>query len=99
MPYFIETFDDPSRAHVRQEAYQAHLDFLAAQAELLLACGAKLDDEEQKTSGGVYLVDLETRAEAEAFIAKDPFYQHHLFATVNVTRWRKAYLDGANYLS
>lgn len=99
MPYFIETFDAPAHAHIRQQVYQEHLDFLAAQAHVLLACGAKLDDEGQHAAGGVYLVDVETRAEAEAFIEEDPFSQNHLFETVNITRWRKAYLGGVNFLS
>lgn len=98
MPYFIETYDDPAHAHVRQEVYQEHLDYLAAIAPKLLACGAKLDDEGVNASGGVYLVDVETREAAQELIAKDPFYRNGLFANVEITRWRKAYLDGKNYL-
>ena len=49
-------------------------------------------------SGGVYLVDLETREEAERFIANDPLFQADLFERVSVTRWRKAYLDGECFL-
>ncbi|MGO1182292.1 MAG: YciI family protein [Micrococcaceae bacterium] len=99
MTYFIETFDAPDRAYVRQQVYQEHLDFLSENAHMLLACGAKLDDAGERASGGVYLIDVETRTEAENFIAADPFYQHGLFGTVNITRWRKAYLDGQNFLA
>lgn len=98
MPYFIETYDDPERAHIRQEVYQEHLDFLEAVAPKLLACGAKLDDEGVKASGGVYLVDVETSAQAEELIQQDPFYIHGLFSNVEITRWRKAYLDGNKFI-
>ena len=98
MPYFIETFDDPEQAHIRQEVYQEHLDYLDAIAPKLLACGAKLDDEGAKASGGVYLVDVDTQAAAQKLIEADPFYSHGLFANVEITRWRKAYLDGKNFL-
>ena len=93
MPYLIETYDAPERAHLRQQNYQAHLDYLAANASLLLACGAMLDDAGEQASGGIYLVDLDDRAAAEAFIAADPFHHAGLFREVVVTRWRKAYLN------
>lgn len=99
MPYLIETYDDPASAHVRQERYQEHLDFLDRNASLLLACGAKLSDDGARADGGIYLVDLDSREEAEELIAQDPFSQGGLFRKVVVQRWRKAYLDGTCHLS
>ncbi|MFC7401425.1 YciI family protein [Citricoccus sp. GCM10030269] len=98
MPYMIETYDAPERAHVRQERYAEHLEFLAEHAQLLLACGAKLADDGTHAEGGIYLVDLETREEAEAFIARDPFSRGNLFRDVVIRRWRKAYLNGECFL-
>jgi len=46
----------------------------------------------------LYVVDLDTREEAERFIAKDPFALAGLFERVTITRWRKAYVDGRGYL-
>ena len=94
MPYIIETFDKPDHQALRQQHRPAHLDFLAQHAALLLACGAKLHDDGSDMGGGLYVVDLDTRAEAQAFIATDPFYQAGLFAEVRITRWRKAYVAG-----
>jgi hypothetical protein len=98
MPYFIETFDKPDHQQVRLDNRAEHLAFLEENKALLLACGAKLADDGDAATGGVYLVDVETRAEAEAFIAKDPFTKVDLFAEVKIARWRKAYLDGKGYL-
>lgn len=98
MPYLIETFDDPAAAHVRPDRYQEHLEFLERHAHLLLACGAKLSDDGERANGGIYLVDLDTREEAEQLIAQDPFSQGGLFRQVVVQRWRKAYLDGVCHL-
>ena len=94
MPYIIETFDKPNHQAVRQQHRPAHLDFLAQNAALLLACGAKLQDDGSDLGGGLYVVDLDTREAAQAFIAADPFYQADLFAEVRITRWRKAYVAG-----
>lgn len=58
MPFLIETFDKPDHAHVRAREREAHLAFLARHRALLLACGAKLDDDGTAASGGIYIVDL-----------------------------------------
>jgi len=94
MPYIIETFDKPEHQAIRQAHRPAHLDFLARNAGLLLACGAKLQDDGSDMGGGLYVVDLDTREAAQAFIESDPFYQADLFAQVRITRWRKAYVAG-----
>ncbi|SDR52190.1 hypothetical protein SAMN05443245_7126 [Paraburkholderia fungorum] len=98
MPYIIETFDKPGHADMRARERDTHLAFLEKHKALLLACGAKLNDDGSGAGGGVYVVDLETRDEAEQFIAADPFFLVGLFERVTITRWRKAYLDGECYL-
>ncbi|MBA2933909.1 YciI family protein [Sphingomonas sp. CGMCC 1.13654] len=99
MPYFIETWDKPDHQQVRAAHRPAHLEFLAAHADTLLACGAKLHDDGQDRGGGVYIVAIEDRAEAEAFIAADPFSTAGLFERVSIIRWRKAYFDGRSFLA
>jgi uncharacterized protein len=98
MAFLIETFDKPGHADVRARERDAHLAFLAQNKALLLACGAKLNDDGSSAGGGIYIVDVETREEAEHFIAQDPFTHVELFESVKIVRWRKAYVDGACYL-
>lgn len=98
MPYMIETFDKPGTLDLRTKVREEHLAFLKDNAALLLACGAKLDDDGDAAGGGLYVVDLETRAEATAFIEADPFFKAGLFEQVVIQRWRKAYVDGVCYL-
>jgi uncharacterized protein YciI len=98
MPFFIETFDKPGHAQLRLATRDEHLAFLAQHKRLLLACGAKLTDEGENAGGGVYIVDVQTREEAEQFIAQDPFTLAGLFEQVNIVRWRKAYVDGDCFL-
>jgi uncharacterized protein YciI len=94
MPYLIETWDKPNHQPVRQQARPAHLLYLEGIAPRLIACGAKLNDDGADAGGGIYIVDVETRAEAEALIAADPFTAADLFQRVEIRRWRKAYVDG-----
>ncbi|SJN14333.1 hypothetical protein CZ787_14620 [Halomonas citrativorans] len=98
MPYMIETFDKPDHHERRLEMREAHLAYLDAHKEHLLACGAKLSDDGATASGGLYLLDCETRDAAQAFIDDDPFSQADLFERVVICLWRKAYLDGVGYL-
>lgn len=95
MAYLIETFDKRDHQAVRQMHREKHLRFLEENKSLLLACGAKLDDDGKDLGGGVYIVDVDTREQAQAFIEADPFYKDaNLFERILITRWRKAYVAG-----
>jgi uncharacterized protein YciI len=98
MPYIIETFYKPGHEQVRNDHRPSHLVFLEQQKKRLLACGAKLKDDGSDGGGAFYIVDVDTRAEAEAFIAADPYSRAEIIQTINLTRWRKAYIDGLSYL-
>jgi uncharacterized protein YciI len=94
MPYAIQTIDKPDHGARRAELRAAHLEYLKGHQQKLLAAGALTDDQGQGGSGGILLVDTDDRAEAERFIANDPYTLGGLFASVTVTRWRKAFFDG-----
>ncbi|WP_312540367.1 YciI family protein [Achromobacter mucicolens] len=98
MPYIIETFDKPNHQDMRQQHRAKHLQYLDANKQLLLACGAKLQDDGKDAGGGLYIVDVDTREAAQQFIDADPFAQADLFERVTITRWRKAYVDGVCHL-
>lgn len=98
MPFLIETWDKPDSQALRQQHRAAHLQFLADNAAKLVAVGAKMADDGGDGGGSFYIVDVETREEAEAFLAADPFTQAGLPGRHVATRWRKAYLDGKSYL-
>lgn len=93
MPFLIETRDKPAHQHVRQASRSAHLEFLERNKNLLLACGAKLNDDGSDAGGGIYIIDVDSREAAQQFIAEDPFTEAGLFAEVRITHWRKAYLN------
>lgn len=94
MAFMIETWDKPGHQQLRRDTRNEHLEFLERNKHLLLACGAKLNDDGSDQGGGIYIVDLETREEAQRLIDEDPFSRVELFERVNITRWRKAYVAG-----
>ena len=94
MPYVIITTDKPDGLSLRQQVRAEHLDFLTRHQAKLLAAGAQTADDGSGGAGGVIIYDTDDRAEAEAFIADDPFTKAGLFSDVRVVRWRKAFFDG-----
>ena len=98
MPYAIQTKDKPDHGNLRAELRDAHLAFLNANLDKLLAAGAVIDDDGTGGHGGILIVDTDDRTEAEAFAADDPFTKAGLFESVTVTRWRKAFFNFENLL-
>ena len=93
MPYLIDATDKPDGHALRQTHRPAHLRFLEDNVATLIAAGAKLSDDGASAWGSVYILDVEERAAAEAFIAGDPYSAARLFASVAITRWRKGFFD------
>ncbi len=93
MPYAIQTTDKAGAEDIRRDNRAAHLEYLTKHRKLLLAGGAIINDDGSGGHGGILLVDTDDRAEAERFVAEDPFTKAGLFENVTVTRWRKAFFN------
>lgn len=93
MPFMINADDRPDTAALRQTIRPDHLAFLVSRQSQLIAAGAKLSDDGKATHGSFYIIDTDERAEAEAFIAADPYSHAGLFGSVRIERWRKAFFD------
>jgi uncharacterized protein YciI len=95
MPFMIDATDKPKSEALRRDTRPEHLAFLEHSLPKLLACGAKLRDDGETAWGSFYIVDVEDRASAEAFINDDPFSKAGLFETVAISRWRKGFFNFA----
>lgn len=94
MAFLILTIDKPDSADIRAQFRAQHYAFLEAQVDRLIASGGLQDDAGATFVGAAILLDCETRAEAETFVEQDPFTAAGLFETVQIVRWKKAFLDG-----
>jgi uncharacterized protein YciI len=93
MPFLIDADDREGAADLRRQIRPDHLVFLTGCETRLLAAGAKLADDGATALGSFYILDTDERADAEAFIAEDPYSKAGLFGSVRITRWRKAFFD------
>jgi len=95
MPWVIISEDHPDRRHLRQDdaLMQEHIDYEAAIKDRILAAGSTRSDDGETPTGGLLILDVETREEAEALFNADPFTRAGLRANVIMTRWFRAFWD------
>ena len=79
----------PNFAALREKNLQAHLDFLRSQKKILVLSGGTTSDDGQEFTGSLLIVNVGSRAEAQAFEAGDPFAQAGMFRDVQIRRMRK----------
>ena len=96
MPYMIRTYDKPDAAELRAAHRAAHLEYLRGYTARILAAGGFLNDDGSVGKGGMIVLDTDSRAEAEALIANDPFTLAGVFEKVEIQRWRKVFYNGVD---
>lgn len=94
MPFLITVTNDPARAHLLRSLTAAHEAYLERHLDGILAAGPLKDDTGTRVIGGMILLDVETRAEAEAFFAQDPLTIAGLRGSVTMTRWDGTFFAG-----
>ena len=79
----------PGCAERREKNLQPHLDYLHSQKKILVLSGATLSDDGKNYVGSMLVVNVGSRAAAQAFVDGDPFQKAGMFASVSITRMRK----------
>lgn len=86
MAYVLLCRDKTGALQTRLDNRPVHLDFLKGSGKVIFA-GPFIEDE--KPVGSMVVLDVATRAEAEAFAAADPYAVAGLFDEVVIREWRK----------
>ena len=89
MLWTISRVAAPNFAAMREKGLQAHLDYLHSQKSILVVSGATLTDDGKEATGSLLIINVNSRAEARAFVDGDPFTKDGLFTKVTITRMRK----------
>ena len=97
---FIVQFEDiyadqPERLPERAQHMPAHLAFLAAHGEQVIAAGALRDSADGVPNGGIWILNMENKVAAESFYKDDPFWKAGLRKSVRVSLWAKAFWSPA----
>lgn len=89
MLWTISCLDNPNTAAARAANLQPHRDYLQSQKGILVLAGATQTDDGKEAIGSLFVVNVNSRAEAKKFSDGDPFTQNGVFANITITRMRK----------
>jgi uncharacterized protein YciI len=89
MIYGVDKAGEAGRG-IRAAQREAHFAYLERHKDLIVLGGATLaDPPDDARTGSVLIVNVPTRAAADAFAAGEPFRKAGLFAAYTVTRMRR----------
>ena len=89
MLWAISRVAAPNFAALREKNLQPHIDYLKSQKKILVLSGGTTSDDGKEFVGSLLIVNVGSRAEAQAFVDGDPFTKAGMFRDVKVTRMRK----------
>jgi uncharacterized protein len=93
LPYLIDTIIQPELTARREELREEHLGYLDSNIRMVLAAGAKLEDDGTLANGSFYLIDTDNADEARGFIDNDPYVKNGIVSNISLTRVRKGFFD------
>lgn len=96
MRFAILFEDDPAKAEMRSRHMAEHLAFLEAHGGEILAAGPLADGTEP--AGGLWIVEADNAARAEALVHADPFWPTGLRRSVRILAWTRVFTDGARLI-
>ena len=83
MPFHIHCHDDPAKPDLRARLRVIHLEYMIAHKPDILF-GGPLKDAQGRSIGSTFALRYETRAEVDAFLAKEPYTQNGLFVSTEI---------------
>jgi uncharacterized protein YciI len=97
MLYILYCRDDPSRsARIRSQFLSEHLQYLERHQDILLLGGAMLAEDGKTRVGSTLVLNVRDREQAIAFSRDEPFRRAGLYASIDITRMRRAQWFPAN---
>lgn len=93
MLFVIHAIDKPASTDLRMKTRPAHLEYLTAAGQKVLAAGPTLTEDGAGMTGSVLIIEATDRAGAEDFARNDPYAKAGLFQDTAITPWRKVFFN------
>src|SRR5882672_821409 len=95
MAWLVVSDDNESGPAIRADAriMAAHWQYELANRDIILAAGSLRDDDGVTKTGSLLVLDVATRAEAEAFFANDPATKAGMRGTTSIRYFNAAILN------
>ena len=91
MHFVLYCLDKPGHANVRADNRPAHVEYLKASADKIVAAGPLLSEDGEGMVGSTLILELADKTEAEAWAANDPYAKAGLFQSVDIRPWKKVF--------
>jgi uncharacterized protein YciI len=89
MLWLITRVINPRNTESREPTLPKHREYLHSKKDILLLSGPMQDDGGTESIGSVFIVNVNTRAEAKAFLDGDPFAKTGHYMDEKIIRMRK----------
>ncbi len=91
MHFVIYCLDKPDHMQVRMDNRPAHVEYLKAHTDKIVAAGPMLKDDGEGMNGSTLIMEFGDKAEAEDWAANDPYAKAGLFQSVDIRAWKKVF--------
>lgn len=78
---------------IRRRVQQSHRDYVKSRKGILVLCGPKQSDDGTEIIGALFIINVNSRSEAQAFADGEPYTHAGLRKSVTITRMRVAQLN------
>lgn len=93
MAYLVLFDDHLDTEELRKEYRPAHVEHLKTKLDKIIS-GGPMFNEAGQACGGAIVLDVDDKAEADAFAANDPYTAMGVHKSHTVTEYRPSFFDG-----
>ena len=93
MQFIIRAFDGENKLEKRMEVRPRHLENISRVKDKIICAGGLLD-EDAKMKGSVLVMEFDSRAVLDEYLASEPYITEHVWEKVKVDRMNVVILDG-----
>ena len=93
MQFIIKAYDGPGMLEKRMEVRPRHLEGMNKMSRHIICAGGMLD-EEGKMKGSVLVMEFDSRAELDAYLAQEPYVLEHVWDRIEVDPMNVVIVNG-----
>lgn len=98
MIYAVLFEDNEDHADKRAEHMQAHLSFLERNAKTVKSAGPLTDTADQRSAGGLWLVEAVSSDKVRELVEEDPFWPTGLRKSMRILSWNQVFSEGVRQI-
>ena len=94
MQFVVKAYDGPGMLEKRMEVRPRHLEGMNKMSRHIICAGGMLDEEGKKMKGSVLVLEFDSRAELDAYLAQEPYVLEHVWDRIEVDPMNVVIVNG-----